>query len=151
MALNIAKEGREMQKRTVRELRKQYADVFSEATNASHPDWLIKRIAWRMQSNRPKQESASTRRNSSRMIPALTVIHTKNCSRRPNDFPDCSKREPTGTPSRKSAFRSRGHWTTRIPTESGIETSSHQIFSSTSPERSGSSILVWPESRKTPN
>ena len=51
MALNIAKEVREMHKRTVRELRKQYADVFGEATNASNKDWLIKRIAWRMQSN----------------------------------------------------------------------------------------------------
>ena len=51
MTLNIAKEVREMHKRTVRELRKQYADVFGEATNASNKDWLIKRIAWRMQSN----------------------------------------------------------------------------------------------------
>lgn len=51
MALNIAKEVREMHQRTVRELRKQYADVFGEATNASNKDWLIKRIAWRMQSN----------------------------------------------------------------------------------------------------
>ncbi|MEO1526404.1 MAG: hypothetical protein AAFX06_13285 [Planctomycetota bacterium] len=29
-----------MHKRTVRELRKQYADVFGEATNASNKDWL---------------------------------------------------------------------------------------------------------------
>ncbi|MEM6474500.1 MAG: hypothetical protein AAF802_33515 [Planctomycetota bacterium] len=43
MALNMAKEVREMHKRTVRELRKQYADVFGEATNASNKDWLIKR------------------------------------------------------------------------------------------------------------
>ena len=33
MALNIAKEVRAMQKRSVRELRQQYADVFGEATN----------------------------------------------------------------------------------------------------------------------
>ncbi len=32
MALNMAKEIRAMAKRTVRELRKQYADVFGEAT-----------------------------------------------------------------------------------------------------------------------
>jgi hypothetical protein len=51
MALNIAKEVRAMEKCTVRELRKQYADVFGEATNASNKNWLIKRIAWRMQSN----------------------------------------------------------------------------------------------------
>lgn len=51
MALNVAKEVRAMQKRSVRELRQQYAEVFGEATNASNKDWLIKRIAWRMQSN----------------------------------------------------------------------------------------------------
>jgi hypothetical protein len=51
MSLNINKEVREMQKRSVRELRKQYADVFGEGTNASNKPWLIKRIAWRMQSN----------------------------------------------------------------------------------------------------
>ncbi len=51
MALNVNKEVREMEKLTVRELRKQYADVFGETTNAANKPWLIKRIAWRMQSN----------------------------------------------------------------------------------------------------
>ena len=51
MSLSINKEVRAMQKRSVRELRKQYADVFGEGTNASNKPWLIKRIAWRMQSN----------------------------------------------------------------------------------------------------
>lgn len=51
MSLNINKEVREMEKRSVRELRQQYADVFGESTNAANKPWLIKRIAWRMQSN----------------------------------------------------------------------------------------------------
>jgi hypothetical protein len=51
MSLSINKEVRAMEKRSVRELRKQYADVFGEGTNASNKPWLIKRIAWRMQSN----------------------------------------------------------------------------------------------------
>lgn len=51
MALNVAKEVRAMEKRSVRELRQQYAEVFGEATNASNKEWLVKRIAWRMQSN----------------------------------------------------------------------------------------------------
>ncbi len=51
MSLNISKEVREMEQRSVRELRKQYADVFGETTNAANKPWLIKRIAWRMQSN----------------------------------------------------------------------------------------------------
>jgi hypothetical protein len=51
MSLNINKEVREMEKRSVRELRQQYAEVFGESTNAANKPWLIKRIAWRMQSN----------------------------------------------------------------------------------------------------
>lgn len=51
MSMSINKEVRQMEKRSVRELRKQYADVFGEGTNASNKPWLIKRIAWRMQSN----------------------------------------------------------------------------------------------------
>lgn len=51
MSVNINKEVRAMEKRSVRELRKQYAEVFGESTNASNKPWLIKRIAWRMQSN----------------------------------------------------------------------------------------------------
>jgi hypothetical protein len=34
---------------TVGELRAQYADVFGEATSARHKQWLVRRIAWRMQ------------------------------------------------------------------------------------------------------
>ncbi|MCD0462298.1 MULTISPECIES: DUF2924 domain-containing protein [Pirellulaceae] len=52
MALNVTREVRKMEKCSVRDLRKQYAEVFGEATNASNKDWLIKRIAWRMQSNK---------------------------------------------------------------------------------------------------
>jgi hypothetical protein len=33
----------------VKQLRQKYADVFGEATNAGHKDWLVKRVAWRLQ------------------------------------------------------------------------------------------------------
>lgn len=39
-----------MERMTVGELQIKYADVFGDATQARNKQWLIKRIAWRMQS-----------------------------------------------------------------------------------------------------
>ncbi|QDU76940.1 hypothetical protein Pan97_39970 [Bremerella volcania] len=50
MKLNIAKEVASLQRMTVRELRRRYAEVFGEETRAGNKAWLIKRIAWRLQS-----------------------------------------------------------------------------------------------------
>ena len=49
--LNIAKEVSAMERMTVDELRRKYAEVFGERTNGRHKQWLVKRIAWRMQAN----------------------------------------------------------------------------------------------------
>jgi hypothetical protein len=49
MDLNIGKEVAAMKRMTVGELRAKYAEVFGEATNARHKEWLVRRIAWRMQ------------------------------------------------------------------------------------------------------
>ena len=49
--LNITKEVSAMEQKTVNELRKQYAEVFGEETSGRNKQWLIKRIAWRMQAN----------------------------------------------------------------------------------------------------
>lgn len=51
MPLNIDKEVAAMKRMTVNELQAKYADVFGEATGGRHKQWLIKRIAWRMQAN----------------------------------------------------------------------------------------------------
>jgi len=50
MNLNIGKEVAALQRRTVRELRTRYAEVFGEETRAGNKAWLVKRIAWRLQS-----------------------------------------------------------------------------------------------------
>jgi len=49
MDLNIGKEVAAMRRLTVNELRAKYADVFGEETKARHKEWLVRRIAWRMQ------------------------------------------------------------------------------------------------------
>jgi poly-gamma-glutamate capsule biosynthesis protein CapA/YwtB (metallophosphatase superfamily) len=50
MVLNVGKEVAALQRMTVRELRIRYAEVFGESTRAGNKAWLIKRIAWRLQS-----------------------------------------------------------------------------------------------------
>ncbi|TWT30131.1 DUF2924 domain-containing protein [Blastopirellula retiformator] len=49
--MNIDKEVAAMERMTVNQLREKYAEVFGEPTNGRHKQWLIKRIAWRMQAN----------------------------------------------------------------------------------------------------
>lgn len=49
--LNIGREISAMQRMTVGQLRAKYADVFGEPTRSRHKEYLIKRIAWRMQAN----------------------------------------------------------------------------------------------------
>ena len=64
MDLNIEKEIATMKRMTVNELRAKYAEVFGEETKARHKEWLVRRIAWRMQalaegdiSNRARQRA----------------------------------------------------------------------------------------------
>ena len=50
MSVNIGKEVAALQRMTVRELRIRYAEVFDDETRAGNKPWLVKRIAWRLQS-----------------------------------------------------------------------------------------------------
>ncbi len=47
---DIGREVAALKRMTVRELRLRYAEVFGEETRAGNKAWLIKRIAWRLQS-----------------------------------------------------------------------------------------------------
>ncbi len=51
MALNVIKEVAAMQRMTVGELKQKYAEVFGEAARSGNKQWLVKRIAWRLQVN----------------------------------------------------------------------------------------------------
>lgn len=51
MVLNIRREVSAMQRMTVKQLRERYEDVFGEACRSNHKQWLVKRIAWRLQAN----------------------------------------------------------------------------------------------------
>jgi hypothetical protein len=47
--MSVAREVAGLERLTVRELQNKFAQLFGEATSAHHKQWLIKRIAWRMQ------------------------------------------------------------------------------------------------------
>ena len=49
--MNIGKEVAAMRRMTVADLRGKYAEVFGEPTRCRHKDYLVRRIAWRMQAN----------------------------------------------------------------------------------------------------
>ncbi|KAA5541965.1 DUF2924 domain-containing protein [Roseiconus nitratireducens] len=51
-----------MRQMTVGQLREKYAGVFGESTNARNKQWLVKRIAWRMQANEEGDLSERARR-----------------------------------------------------------------------------------------
>jgi hypothetical protein len=70
------------------ELQAKCADVFGEATKARHKEWLVRRIAWRMQplaegaiSERARQRAAETGGHKLRfaytvqLLPAGQAIH----------------------------------------------------------------------------
>ena len=60
--MNIDKEVAAMERMTVNQLREKYHEVFREPTNGRHKQWLIKRIAWRMQANAEGDLSERARR-----------------------------------------------------------------------------------------
>jgi len=51
MSVNIAKEVAALSRMTVKDLRSKHIEVFGERTRSGHKDYLVKRIAWRMQAN----------------------------------------------------------------------------------------------------
>lgn len=65
MDLNVERELAELNRMSVGKLRGRYGDVFGEATNSRHKEWLIKKVIWRLQalaegdlSERAKQRAA---------------------------------------------------------------------------------------------
>ena len=49
--MNVGKEIAAMRRKTVAELREQFEEVFGEACRSNHKQWLVRRIAWRIQAN----------------------------------------------------------------------------------------------------
>ena len=91
--LNISKEVSAMERMTVDQLRAKYADVFGETTNGRHKEWLIKRIAWRMQANAEGDLSERARRRAMELANDADIRMTP--PREPKPAPDAGERTKT--------------------------------------------------------
>ena len=49
MTMNIGKQIAALKRMTVTELRRKHIQAFGEPTGSGHKDYLVKRIAWRLQ------------------------------------------------------------------------------------------------------
>lgn len=92
MSVPIAKQLAELNHLTTSQLREKFIDVFGEASRANNKPWLIKRIAWRIQSlaegdlsERARQRAAELARDSDLRVtapkppkdPAVPMVPTK--------------------------------------------------------------------------
>lgn len=88
--MNIAREVTLMEEMTVDQLRTKYAEVFGEPCRSRHKQWLIKRIAWRMQAIEEGDLSERARKRASelandadlRMTPPREPRATKGAEQR---------------------------------------------------------------------
>ena len=62
MDMNVGKEVARLRRMTVAELRERYAEVTGEETRSRHKDYLVRRIAWRLQANAEGDLSERARR-----------------------------------------------------------------------------------------
>ena len=81
--LNVAKEVAAMERMTVDQLRAKYAQEFGEPTNGRHKEWLIKRIAWRMQANAEGDLSERARQRAMELANDADLRTTAPRQRRP--------------------------------------------------------------------
>jgi hypothetical protein len=91
--LNVAKEVAAMERMSVDQLRAKYAEVFGEPTNGRHKEWLIKRIAWRMQANVEGDLSERARRRAMELANDADLRTMAPRQRRP--APDAVERTKT--------------------------------------------------------
>ncbi len=91
--LNVAKEVAAMERMTVDQLRARYAQEFGETTNGRHKEWLIKRIAWRMQANAEGDLSERARRRAMELANDADLRTTAPRQRR--SAPDAEDRTKT--------------------------------------------------------
>jgi len=67
LRLNLEKEIAELRRMTVNELADRYAELFGEQTRTRHKQYLLRKIAWRIQSNAEGDLSVRARRRAAEL------------------------------------------------------------------------------------
>ena len=65
--MNIARQVADLRQMTAGELREKYAEVVGEQSRSSHKNWLIRRIAWRLQADHEGDLSDRARRRATEL------------------------------------------------------------------------------------
>jgi len=76
MFLDIDKETALLQRMTVGQLREKYEEVWGEPTNTRNKQWLIKRIAWKLQANIEGDISQRARRRAAELARGTDIRTT---------------------------------------------------------------------------
>lgn len=94
MALNVGQMVSELRRMSVTELRRKYAEVFGEQTRSGHKDYLVRRIAWRIQADAEGGLSERARRR------ALEIATDAGCA-----LPARPAHPPRGSGQRTNPWR----------------------------------------------
>jgi len=67
MTMNVGRQIAELRRMTVTQLRQKHLEAFGEPTRSGHKDYLVKRIAWRLQSQEAGDLSERARRRAEQL------------------------------------------------------------------------------------
>ena len=87
MTMNIAREVAALGRMTVSELRSKHVDAFGEPTRTGNRDYLVKRIAWRLQANAHGDLSEQARRRADELANDADLRTTAPKVRKTEDRP----------------------------------------------------------------
>ena len=87
MMLNVAKEVAALGRMSVTELRSKHIDAFGEPTRTGNRDYLVKRIAWRLQANAHGDLSEQARRRADELANDADLRTTAPKVRKTEDRP----------------------------------------------------------------
>ncbi len=87
MTLNVAKEVAALGRMTVSDLRSKHIDAFGEPTHTNNRDYLVKRIAWRLQANAHGDLSEQARRRAEELANDADLRTTAPKVRKTEDRP----------------------------------------------------------------
>jgi hypothetical protein len=67
MTMNVGRQIAELRRMTVTQLRQKHIEAFGEPTRSGHKDYLVKRIAWRLQAQAEGDLSERARRRAEQL------------------------------------------------------------------------------------
>ena len=137
MGLNIPKEVGAMKRLTTRQLKDRYEEAFGEVCRSNHKQWLIKRIAWRLQANEEGDLSERARRRAMELANDAD-LRMKAPPQKKKATPAPTARKVTGTVAREHDDR-----LPKVPNPVGVDSESPPTMVTFSKSIPNSSAAIW--------